>query len=236
MESLEKEYRASGFKVGPINYTLQKGESLALFGPNGAGKSTLFQMITGNLDPTCGAVHLFGEKMATERFDLKKRVGYMPQHLGLPQWVTGEEILSYGAHLYELPNEKKLVAENLSYWDIDGFKHRPIGSCSHGMQKRVSLALATIHTPELLILDEPFSGLDVFHMKALDNLLLERNKKGLTTILCTHIAPYAARLCSSAAILQKGKLEVLKDFKAADAENRVMLVESRFFPQKEDLC
>lgn len=228
LDKLSKEYHGSGFTVGPISIRLDSGDSLALFGKNGAGKSTLFQMVTGNLDSTSGVVKLFGEEMTTERFDLKKKVGYMPQHLGLPRWVTGKEILSYAADLYALADSDVKISQSLAYWDCELFQNRPMGSCSHGMQKRLSLALASIHEPELLILDEPFSGLDIIHIRALEDMLLSRRRRGLSTILCTHIVPYAAKLCQKAAILDSGNLKLLESWDEMDGPCRVALVEDSF--------
>lgn len=226
-DQLVKTY-APGSEVGPFNFGLEAGHTLAVIGANGAGKSTLFQMITGNLDASRGEVRLFGEKMASERFDLKRRLGYLPQHLELPKWVTGREILTYAVHLYDL--DPSVVEESLKVWDCQTFSKRPLGACSHGMRKRISLALATVHKPDLLILDEPFSGLDLFHIKALDDLLLERRRRGATTILSTHISPYAARLCSRAVVIRNRQLAEISGWAEADQDDRVRLIDSLFFP------
>lgn len=99
------------------------------------------------------------------------------------------------------------------------------------MQKRVALALATIHNPKLLILDEPFSGLDLFHIKALHDVIESRRAQGLITILSTHIAPYAARLCNKVLLLKHGKLHCLEQWSDKNALDRISAIEKFFFPE-----
>ncbi len=229
IEGLVKQYGGSPYRLGPIDLTLESGETLALLGQNGAGKSTLFQLITGNIDPTSGGIWIQGEKMALENFALKRRLGYLPQNLGLPRWVTGEEILSYAAALYELPDARREIEHQLDYWDCQTFRSRPLGLCSHGMQKRVGLGLSSLHDPDILILDEPFSGLDLYHIKNLKNLLLHRHKLGRTTILSTHIAPYAAELCQRAVVIKQGSINPIDKWLDISESERIAEVDRTFF-------
>jgi len=225
---VEKVFGAE-FRLGPLNFALQPGETVAVMGKNGAGKSTLFQICTGNLDATAGTVLFAGEKLTPENFALKRRIGYLPQGLGLPRWVTAHEFLHYATSLMALPNPVATIAAALVYWDCVGFQHRPLAACSHGMQKRVGLALATIHDPELLLLDEPFSGLDLFHTRALVDKIRERSRTGKTTIICTHIAPYAAALCSQALIISDGQVRSLAGWQGGSESQRIKLIEDCFF-------
>lgn len=229
IQSVTKKFSKGGFCLGPIQLKLAGGDTLALLGQNGAGKTTLFQLLTGNDEPTEGKIFVRGERVTVESFQLKRTIGYMPQHLSLPKWVTGYEILAYAASLYELDESKP--EESIRYWDCEDFKDRPLGSCSHGMQKRISLALSTIHNPDLLILDEPFSGLDLFHIKALEELIKKRTASQLATILCTHIAPYAAKLCNRAAIIKSGNMELISGWSPKEAEKNTSLMESLFFSE-----
>ena len=168
------------------------------------------------------------KKMDLKRFDLKKSIGYLPQHAELPKWVSGIELLSYANSLYKLSFDQEKLKEILAFWDADIYRNKAISSLSHGMQKRIGLALATIHNPKLLILDEPFSGLDIFHIKALKKLIIDRKNKGQTTIVCTHIAPYAAELCDRALIIEDGKLSEINNWKNSDLLPRISLMEERF--------
>lgn len=230
LENLVKSYHGSTYCLGPLSLSLQTGEILALLGKNGAGKSTLFQLITGNLDPTSGSIGFGEETLRPDRFDLKRRMGYLPQHLELPRWVTGREILSYAISLYNLPDPKQTLERTLAYWDCMEFQHKPLAACSHGMQKRVALALATVHEPELLILDEPFSGLDLFHIKALTDILETRRHTGRTSILSTHVSHYAATLCHRALVLENGQASYLPLWESADTLQRITQIERHFFP------
>lgn len=225
VSDLKKDF--SKFKFGPVNLKISAGECVALLGHNGAGKSTFFQMITGQLDPTEGLIEVLRKKLLPETYEIKKKLGYLPQHLDLPDWVSGEEILSYGAKLYQLPDE--VVTNSIKYWEIESYANLPLASCSHGMRKRVGLALANLHQPEFLILDEPFSGLDIAHIKNLSNLILKRKKESRTTILCTHVIPYAAKLCERALLIEAGKITEMADWPGAGFEQRIKIAEDLIF-------
>ena len=229
ISDLTKSYGNGNFTLGPISLSISKGEAAALLGKNGAGKTTLFQITTGNTRADEGAVEISGRKMTPENFQLKRKIGYLPQHLELPKWVSGIEILKYAIKLYKLEDPDNLLQKSLKYWDCQDFAEKPLASCSHGMQKRLGLALATIHDPPLLILDEPFSGLDLFHIKALEDLIFQRKEKMHSSIICTHIAPYAAKLCDSAFIIENGKIESLESWKEGDYVSKIKKMEARFF-------
>jgi len=233
---LKMEYPTSQFHLGPINLILHKQRILAILGQNGAGKSTLFQMITGNLKPVAGTIHMAGQRMLPDRPEVKRLIGYLPQALQLPQWVNGFELLSYATRLYQLDQPEKRRDEALKFWDCDSFAKKPLAACSHGMQKRIGLAVATIHEPDLLILDEPFSGLDLYHIRALQNMIQKRRQQGRATILSTHIAPYAAELCDEVLLIQQGQLHNLNEWQEADLMTRVGLIESFFFPESRSLA
>ena len=108
-----------------------------------------------------------------------------------------------------------------------------MAACSHGMQKRVGLALASFHDPELLILDEPFSGLDIFHIRALDQIIDQRRKSGKCTFISTHIAPYAARFCNRALFLVDGTCREAESWPQAEQSARVHYMESFFFGNQQ---
>lgn len=225
-KGLVKEFSRHGFKLGPIDLRMSPGDALALIGHNGAGKSTLFKLITGNLDATTGEVKVLGRRMDPRQFGLKRQIGYLPQDLGLPAWLTPFELLDYARALYGV--ERSRVEEALEVWDCSSFAYKPIKSCSHGMQKRVGLGLAFLHRPRLILLDEPFSGLDFQHMKTLQNKFQEMVKDQAAIILCTHIAPYAAKLCNQGVLLSKGHLTPFADWPTADAAMRVTMMEDGF--------
>ncbi|RYZ60041.1 MAG: ABC transporter ATP-binding protein [Proteobacteria bacterium] len=232
LEDLSKQFSQSGFHLGPLNLDLKAGARIALFGKNGAGKTTLFQLVTGHMAADSGVIELFGQRMNVSSFELKKRIGYLPQHLELPRWVSAYDLITYAVKLYEFTDLERRRSEILERWDASYYANKPLGACSYGMQKRVGLALATLHNPELLILDEPFSGLDLFHIRTLEELLAERTKDQIT-IVSTHVASHVARLCDRAIVVRDGKLEEIDAWAGAAFMERLDLMEDQFFPRSK---
>jgi len=231
VKKLQKSYGES-FCLGPVDFSINQGQTLGLLGKNGAGKTTFFQLITGGLDADSGEILLSSQPMTPDSFMLKRNLGYLPQHLQLPKWATVKELLNYAAKLYQLPQGKQKIEHALHHWACEDFINRPLAACSHGMQKRAALALATLHSPKLLILDEPFSGLDLFHIKALENSVEQRSETGLATIICTHIAPYAAKLCSKVYVLDQGKMSSLAHWEEKPYIDKISRIEQYFFPEE----
>ena len=212
------------FKLGPINESISSSQIIALMGKNGSGKTTLLKIITASEDSSDGSVTFCGELFKPDSYLLKRSLGYLPQYSILPRWSTATEILSYASRLYGTVDKTK-IEQTLKYWDVLYYASLPMGACSGGMQKRVSLALATMFDPELLVLDEPFSGLDLYHIKALTDEIERRKSCGKTTLICTHMVPYAASLCSDVWIMNEGKLNKLQGLNKNDLETRIHLIE-----------
>lgn len=232
LTNLVKRFPSSGFQLGPLNLEMAPGERLALFGKNGAGKSTLFQLLTGHMPSDEGTIQIQGEKMHTGAFELKRRIGYLPQNLELPRWVTAHDIITYALKLHGLTPLDRIRDETLTYWDSTFYAKKPLGACSYGMQKRVALALATLHNPDLLILDEPFSGLDLYHIHSLETLLAARGPQQIT-IVSTHVAAHVARLCPRAITIHNGAMSEIDAWKSAGFLERMDLMEEQFFPKKK---
>ncbi|MCX6116893.1 MAG: ABC transporter ATP-binding protein [Proteobacteria bacterium] len=229
LDQLTKSFK-EGFTLGPLNISIDSGATVALFGKNGAGKSTLFSVITGNADRTSGQAFWNGQKISPEAVELKSRMGYLPQDSDLPHWVTPEEILSWAAKLHRLGEDA--VQHNIEIWDALEWKDKPLSRCSHGMQKRIGLALATMHNPDLLILDEAFNALDIYHTRTLENLIRKRGQCKLTTILSTHTPLIAANICDQAWIMEGGKLQDIPEWRGLSLEPRAQLIEEKFFAKK----
>lgn len=232
LEELSKQFSQSGFHLGPLSLALRPGTRLALFGKNGAGKTTLFQLITGHMASDSGTIEVFGQRMSPSSFELKKRIGYLPQHLELPRWVSAYDLITYAMKLYEFDDLESRRRQILELWDASSYANKPLGACSYGMQKRVGLALATLHSPELLILDEPFSGLDLFHIRTLEDLIGARTAEQLT-IVSTHVASHVARLCDRAIVISQGRLEEIEAWNSAAFMERLELMEEQFFPKSQ---
>ena len=226
--ALKKEYE-TGFRVGPIDLILAPGETVALLGKNGAGKTTLFQVLTGNADATGGTVSILGRRLTPDTPDVKRAVGYLPQNPALPRWATGRDLLTYAAKLHGLPERERLIAEREAYWDTASYRKKPLATLSYGMQKRLGLALATLHDPPLLILDEPFSGLDLYHIRAVEDAIQSRAAAAKATLVSTHDAANAARTAHRALVMDAGQLTLLEGFAAAGFLERMALIENAFF-------
>ncbi len=224
LKSLCKSY-GNSFQLGPVSLAVRAGDTIALVGANGAGKSTLFQMLTGNMEPSSGECYLGQEKITLEKYHLKRQMGYLSQNPSLPPWINGLEALNYAASL--LGNlGKEHIERMMKYWDCFSFRHDPIHTCSYGMQKRTGLALATLHNPTLLILDEPFSGLDINHTRSLENYLRYRTAHKLTTLVSTHITSYIVDLCSRVFTIQNGNVGEITTWPNLDLSGKAQAIES----------
>lgn len=194
--------------VDRLNLTVQRGTFFGFLGPNGAGKSTTIKMLTGLLAPTSGKILVLGRDIALEPLEVKRRIGVVPEDLNLFERLTGAEMLSFTARMYGL--QKSEIAERLpELLDLMELRDDPkklIVEYSHGMKKKLSLACALIHRPEILFLDEPFEGIDAIASRTLKDLLSRLTARGLTVFLTSHVLEIVERLCSDIAIIAQGKL------------------------------
>ncbi|MCY4381375.1 MAG: ABC transporter ATP-binding protein [Proteobacteria bacterium] len=198
------------FTLGPLSYEFAPGTTM-IVGRNGSGKSTLFRLITGSEDAENGTATWQGETIYTENHQYKKRIGFLPQPLELPLWTSAKHLLEYIALLRGMDNPKKRqekITHITRLWQVDQFYTKPLKSCSYGMRKRVALGLALLDDPELLILDEPLSGLDVSHITTLRQILKSRTERGLTTILSTHILSFAAEEAQNILFMSDGQWQI----------------------------
>lgn len=219
----------SGFCLGPIDFSAARGETIAVFGKNGAGKSTFFQLLTGSIDRTDGDLRVAGSKMSPDAVALRRHVGYLPQESTLPDWTTADEILTYAAKLLQLPDAVAAVERELSRWDALQWRHRPICKTSHGMQRRVGLAVSMIHDPDVLILDEPFNALDIVNARTLEHAIKDRESMGKTTLISIHSPLLAAGICPRAILIERGSLNELDAWPGKSLTERAALIESAFF-------
>lgn len=226
INELRKEF-IGAFTLGPLNFSIKKGETIAILGHNGAGKTTLFQLLTGNIYPSEGSILFQSQKLTPDNSQIKKNIGYLPQALNFPKWVNGNDLLDYFTALLQMKNRRQAILEQFDRWDCQSFKYKPLAACSHGMQKRIGLAISSIHNPSLLILDEPFSGLDLYHIRNLTKLIKDRQISQQATLLSTHIIPYAADLCQRAFIIQKGKLQAVQNWHNLSYTERINAIEEK---------
>jgi ABC-2 type transport system ATP-binding protein len=194
--------------VDNLNLTLRRGSFFGFLGPNGAGKSTTIKMLTGLLAPTSGTIRVLGRDIAKEALEVKRRIGVVPEDLNLFERLTGAEMLIFTGRMYGLG--KKEIAERspelLDLMELSDEPKKLIVEYSHGMKKKLSLACALIHRPEILFLDEPFEGVDAIASRTLKDLLSRLTARGLTVFLTSHVLEIVERLCSDIAIISQGKL------------------------------
>src|SRR5256885_940908 len=194
--------------VDHINLRVDRGSFFGFLGPNGAGKSTTIKMLTGLLAPTSGTLHVLGFDVSKQPMEVKRRIGVVPEDLNLFERLTGAEMLSFTGRMYGL--QKSEIAERapelLSLMDLEGEPKKLIVEYSHGMKKKLSLACALIHRPEVLFLDEPFEGVDAIASRTLKDLLTKLTARGLTVFLTSHVLEIVERLCSDIAIISQGRL------------------------------
>ena len=194
--------------VDNLNLTLRRGSFFGFLGPNGAGKSTTIKMLTGLLAPTSGKIRVLGRDIAQEPLEVKRRIGVVPEDLNLFERLTGAEMLSFTGRMYGL-GKTEIAERSPELLDLMELRDEPkklIVEYSHGMKKKLSLACALIHRPEILFLDEPFEGVDAIASRTLKDLLSRLTARGLTVFLTSHVLEIVERLCSDIAIISQGKL------------------------------
>jgi ABC-2 type transport system ATP-binding protein len=194
--------------VDHINLQVRRGGFFGFLGPNGAGKSTTIKMLTGLLAATSGKIVVLGHNLEVAPLEVKRRIGVVPEDLNLFERLTGAEMLAFTGRMYGL--QKSEIAERapelLSLMDLEGEPKKLIVEYSHGMKKKLSLACALIHRPEILFLDEPFEGVDAIASRTLKDLLTKLTARGLTVFLTSHVLEIVERLCSDIAIISQGRL------------------------------
>ncbi len=185
-----------------LSFEVKKGAVFGLLGPNGAGKTTIIRIILDIIRADHGEIKIFGEKFDE---NLKEKIGYLPEERGLYQKITVLECLKYFA---ELKNVKK-SEDKIDFWldkvGLMDYKKKKIEGLSKGMQQKIQLVAAFIHSPELLILDEPFSGLDPINTKMVKDILLDLKREGKTIILSTHQMDQVERTCDRILMINRGK-------------------------------
>ncbi|PTJ06268.1 sodium ABC transporter ATP-binding protein [Staphylococcus simulans] len=212
LEDVTKQY-GDKTVVNDISLTLEKGKMLGFLGRNGAGKTTTFRMILGLTPLTKGIVTYNGEKMGEHMFN---QVGYLPEERGLHPKMKVADELRYLATLKGM--SKKDFNQALDYWlnrfEINENRDKKIESLSKGNQQKIQLLASLIHKPELLILDEPFSGLDPVNVELLKSAVKDLNEQGTTIIFSSHRMEHIEELCDDICILNHGDLVLQGDIQS----------------------
>lgn len=191
--------------VNALTFEAKKGEILGFLGPNGAGKSTTMKMLTGFVSPTSGSAEVAGMDIVKDSLNLRRKVGYLPEHNPLYLDLYVKEYLYFVAGIHKIENKKARVAEIIERTGLGREQNKQIGQLSKGYRQRVGLSQAMIHNPEVLILDEPTAGLDPNQLVEIRKLIKDIGKEK-TVIFSTHIMQEVQALCDRVIIINKGNL------------------------------
>jgi ABC-2 type transport system ATP-binding protein len=194
--------------VSDVSFAIRPGDVLGYLGPNGSGKSTTVKMLTGLLAPTTGQILYRGRDINEDLVDYKRQVGYAPEEANLYTFLTGAEYLELVGTLRELPSArlKEKVESLLHDFSMYPHRHSPISSYSKGMRQRIMLIAALMHDPELLILDEPFSGLDVTMALTFRQVIKLLAASGKAIFFCSPVLEVVEKVCSHLVLLKKGEV------------------------------
>jgi ABC-2 type transport system ATP-binding protein len=201
--------RYSGIPVvDDVSFAARAGEVTGYLGPNGSGKSTTLKMITGLIEPSDGEILFHGQPIDRDRIAHKQRLGYVPEEPHLYPHLTGAEYLEMVGQLRGLPERqiKEKVGGFLRLLTLYGDRHVPMSSYSKGMRQKILLAAALLHNPEIVLLDEPFSGLDVNSALVLRNLIRELAGRGKVVLFSSHELDTVERVSSHIVILHRGRV------------------------------
>ncbi len=214
LDGLSKVYPGGLKALDDVNLTIRKGEIFALLGPNGAGKTTLIGAVCGLVRPTSGTIRAFGHDLATDWRKARARIGLVPQELSTDMFEPVQRAVAYSRGLFGLAPDPVRIEEilrSLSLWDK---KDERIMALSGGMKRRVLIAKALAHEPDLLFLDEPTAGVDVELRKGMWAIIDQMRAKGVTVILTTHYIEEAEEMADRVGIIRKGQL-IMVDEKEA---------------------
>ena len=194
--------------VSGVDLDIQPGEIFGLVGPNGAGKTTTMRMLATLLEPTSGAARICGLDIQTQPNAVRRVIGFMPDTFGVYDDMRVWEYLDFFAHVYVMNAARRevVVKDLLELVDLTSKREEYVQSLSRGMQQRLCLAHALVHDPQVLLLDEPASGLDPRARAELRELLRELSSLGKTIVISSHILPELEELCSAVAIIDRGRV------------------------------
>lgn len=194
--------------VEHVSVTVRAGEVVGLLGPNGAGKTTTLRMLAGILTPERGDVHICGLNVHTQPLEAKRRLGFLSGDTHLYQRLTPVEVLTYFGTLYGLPGGRirDRVAALVAELEMDAFKDRPCATLSSGQKQRANIARAFLHDPDLLILDEPTTALDVVSGRFVAEAIRRKRSQGRAVLFSTHIMSEAEYLCDRIALVHAGRI------------------------------
>lgn len=203
--------------INDVTFRVRPGEVTGYLGPNGSGKSTTVKIITALIEPSSGKVLLDGQDIRSDLLGFKRRLGYVPEEAILYSYLSGLEYLQLMGCLRGLPVRvvDRRANDLLELFSLGAHRHAPISAYSKGMKQRVLIAAALLHDPDVLILDEPLSGIDVTSAQLFRHLLDELAAKGKTILYISHVLEVVEKVCAQVVIIFKGRI------RAADSVSRL---------------
>lgn len=189
-----------------INFNVKNGETVAILGPNGAGKSTILKILSGLLKPTSGTIKINNLDFKVNKLDIKKKIGFLAHNSYLYDHFSPMENLQFFARLYQVTDIEKKAKQVIHEVGLGFFINEPVGTFSRGMIQRLAIARAIIHSPQLLLLDEPYNGLDQQGKRLLTNIILKMKGKGATIVVVTHDIRQAVEISDRIIIIKTGQL------------------------------
>jgi ABC-2 type transport system ATP-binding protein len=223
-----KYYRGTA-AVKDVNFTVAPGEVLGYLGPNGAGKSTTVSILTGLIKPSAGSVFYDGADVSNDLVEFRRHVGYVPEEPHLYPFLSGREYLELVGSLREMgPADVRRRADGLlDLLGLGGAMDQAIGAYSKGMRQKVLIAASLLHNPEVLIFDEPLSGLDVTAALVFRRIVSELGKAGKIILYSSHVLEVVEKICSRVVVLYRGRVvandtvDRLRDLMALDSLEQV---------------
>ncbi|MDM8161168.1 gliding motility-associated ABC transporter ATP-binding subunit GldA [Labilibaculum sp. K2S] len=211
-----------------LSFEINQGEIVGFLGPNGAGKSTMMKIITGYIPQTSGLVEVNGLDISTDSLEIRRQIGYLPEHNPLYLEMYVKEYLGHVASIYKLGKSKaKRIAEMIDLTGLGAEQNKKIASLSKGYRQRVGIAQALIHDPKVLILDEPTTGLDPNQLLEIRKLIIDIGREK-TVMLSTHIMQEVEACCQRVLIVNKGKLVADRNIDFLSSTKSSQMVEVEF--------
>jgi len=195
--------------VNEVSFSIKPAEVTGYLGPNGSGKSTTVKMLTGLVEPSQGEILFDGMDVRRDLIGFKRRLGYVPEEAHVYPSLTGMEYLQLTGRLRELPEHivNQKATELLRLFSLYLHRHAPLGSYSKGMKQRVLISAALVHDPDILIFDEPLSGLDVSSSLLFKHLVAELAARGKIILYISHVLEVVERICAKVIIIYKGEIK-----------------------------
>tara|TARA_B110000211_G_scaffold151778_1_gene172620 strand:+ start:3329 stop:4030 length:702 start_codon:yes stop_codon:yes gene_type:complete len=224
IQNINKSY-GNQIALSDVSLEIEKGEIVGFLGPNGAGKSTLMKIISSYISQDSGTVKVCKFNTIEQENESKKRIGYLPENNPLYKEMYIKEYLNFVASIYKIEDKKQRIEQMIQKVGLQSEQHKTIGELSKGYQQRVGLVAALLHNPEVLILDEPTTGLDPNQLEEVRKLIKEVGKDK-TVLLSTHILQEVEKMCNRVVIINKG--EIVSDKLISEYKKEKLDIESHF--------